>query len=287
MQKKNGAARISAEELGFRVWSGQASPMSGLHTHSEIEINFVTRGAMHYFLSGRFCRIETGRLAMFWAGAPHQLLEAEEDAELIWLTLPLPWFLQWNLSGDFTSRLLSGELIVQPDGFEYSHSDADLMQRWANDKSNEESRRIVLLELEARLRRLAQALENVPTEKATSKHLRQGSATTQQIERLAAHLSSHYHEEVSLDAVAREVGLHPHYAMQIFKDGCGLTLGNYLLRLRLSHAQRLLLTTDWSIGRIAEESGFGSPGRFHAVFKKHCAQTPRVFRLRHEESSQN
>jgi AraC family transcriptional regulator, melibiose operon regulatory protein len=74
------------------------------------------------------------------------------------------------------------------------------------------------------------------------------------------------------------VGLNPNYAMTVFREGCGLSLWEYVTRLRISHAQRLLLTTDWTMERVALDCGFGSSSRFFAAFRRICGMTPRQYR---------
>jgi AraC-like DNA-binding protein len=80
--------------------------------------------------------------------------------------------------------------------------------------------------------------------------------------------------------VAQAVGLHPNYAMSLFRRECGVTIWQYLLRLRLSHAQVLLLTSDKSVLSIALESGFGSLPRFYAAFSRESGMSPGEYRRR-------
>jgi transcriptional regulator GlxA family with amidase domain len=52
--------------------------------------------------------------------------------------------------------------------------------------------------------------------------------------------------------------------------------------LRVSHAQRLLITTNQKITDIALESGFGSVAPFYAAFEKFGGgKTPTAFRQAH------
>jgi AraC-like DNA-binding protein len=51
-----------------------------------------------------------------------------------------------------------------------------------------------------------------------------------------------------------------------------------VLRLRVNHAQRLLLSTTRTISSVALESGFGSSGRLYAAFAKLVGQTPSAYR---------
>ncbi len=64
-------------------------------------------------------------------------------------------------------------------------------------------------------------------------------------------------------------GLHPKYLMRVFKKQCGVSVWEYLTRLRVSHAQRLLITSDAKVLDIAMESGFSSVAPFYAAFAAH------------------
>jgi len=76
--------------------------------------------------------------------------------------------------------------------------------------------------------------------------------------------------------------LHPNYAMSLFKKAFGTTLIEYLTHHRVSHAQRLLATTDEKIVEVAFNSGFNSISRFNEAFRRACNCAPREYRLHHE-----
>jgi transcriptional regulator GlxA family with amidase domain len=59
------------------------------------------------------------------------------------------------------------------------------------------------------------------------------------------------------------------------------TLIDYLTQHRVSHAQRLLATTDRKIVHVALESGFGSISRFNDAFRRGCGCSPREYRQQH------
>jgi transcriptional regulator GlxA family with amidase domain len=54
---------------------------------------------------------------------------------------------------------------------------------------------------------------------------------------------------------------------------------DYLTRIRISMAQRLLVTTDLKISEVACQSGFNTVCRFYIAFRQLCGQTPRKYRL--------
>lgn len=76
-------------------------------------------------------------------------------------------------------------------------------------------------------------------------------------------------------------GLHPNYAMGLFREAFGTTMSNFILQHRISHAQRLLVTTDDAVIDIAFASGFQSLSRFNEAFKKACGSSPRDYRNAH------
>jgi len=54
-----------------------------------------------------------------------------------------------------------------------------------------------------------------------------------------------------------------------------------LTQHRVSHAQRLLATTDDLIIDVALNAGFGSLSRFHDAFKRWCGCPPKQYRKQH------
>lgn len=83
---------------------------------------------------------------------------------------------------------------------------------------------------------------------------------------------------LSLETVAEEVGVHPVTLSRIFKQQTGMNFVKYLVRLRLRHAQTLLLTTDKKINQISEEIGYADYRYFRNLFKKEFGMTPSEYR---------
>lgn len=65
-----------------------------------------------------------------------------------------------------------------------------------------------------------------------------------------------------------------------FKEVTGLSPARWVLGRRLDDARQLLETTDWSITRVAESCGFGSPATFRQNFAAAYATTPTSYRTR-------
>lgn len=253
----------------FAVWSAGGAVMDYPHTHPDVEVNFIREGTLRYMLHGRPLEIAEGEIVVFWAGFPHQTLEKKGDLEGIWLTIPLPWLLRGKHTREIAGALLKGEVIRWAAG---GHAES-VFEQWRKDFSGADLRLqdVVRSEVESYFARLAIAREQKPA--------RSFSAGEGSIERVLTFLAAHYHEEFTVADIAREVGLHPKYLLVLFRRTCRMTLWDYVVRLRLAHAQRLLLMTERTVADIAFEAGFQSLSAFYQAFRKHGpAPTPAAFR---------
>ena len=248
--------------------------MERAHMHLEIEINYLLSGGMTYFFAGKFITLEAGRLALFWAGMPHRVTQVAQGTEFIWAMVPLAWVMQWELPGTLRKRLLEGEFVREPEvGLRQEAEDLGLLSRWTQDfrELTPECRRVAMIEVEARLCRLDLRLG---ANRAASKRSGAGGP----VERATRFIGEHYADPIDVQEIARAAGTHPNYLMQLFHKTCGVNLWEYVLRLRVSHSQRLLLMSDYKIVDIAMESGFGSASRFYEVFRRYSGETPRRYR---------
>jgi AraC-like DNA-binding protein len=251
--------------------------MQRAHTHADVEINIPMHGGpLRYLHAGRIVEVSAGKLALFWGGIPHQLLSPPGDCEGIWITLPLPWVLQWEIPEPFTQRLLSGDFLLG----EYPPEESAGLRRWVTDFESGKAvlRKVLLLEIQSRLHRLALVMP--------SRRRRQPSFCTTKgearIEAITRHINTHYLENLTVREIAEAVGLNHRYMMRLFRAHSAMSVWEYVVRLRVSHAQRLLITTNLKITDIALESGFGSVAPFYAGFEKFGGgKTPAAYRQAH------
>ena len=260
--------------FGLRVWQGEVAAMDAPHQHSELELNWVSRGQMNYLFGGRMVKLEAGSWLVFWGALPHRLIEVAPRTHCTWLTLPLATFLRFSLPETLTSRVLHGEPML-----ERNPLDEAMFSRWVEDwrDPNEDSARILELELEARLRRLARTLPSQRSQ-ARGRALKPVASGANRAVQLAQLIAEHYLEAVQISDLAQTAGLNPNYAASLFKETFSMTMLEYLTQHRLAHAQRLLATTEQPILEIAFASGFGSASRFYAAFERATGVSPLKYR---------
>ena len=258
--------------------------MSRPDKHVEVELNFFTRGKLTYLLWGERITVEGGKLAMFWASIPHQIVDFEDLDSYYVVTLPLPWVLDWGLPERIITLLLNGQLLQEVDVF--CSYDECLFEQWFRDLNQDSTAtcEMLLLEIRARLLRLARNLEQKEKlgESPVGGNTRStGTYDFSKIESMAKFISQNYTSQIRLADIASAVNLHPDYAAYVFKKTFGITLNHYVIQHRVQHAQRLLVTSNKKVLEIAFESGFNSLSRFNSSFKLLCRCTPREYRNSH------
>ena len=107
------------------------------------------------------------------------------------------------------------------------------------------------------------------------------------VQRLRAHLDSHYAEHMSLDDMAFFAGLSKHYLCRQFKRAAGIPPGEYVMQLRIRQAQQLLMATAIPCYRIGLLVGFRSEAGFISHFKRVVGMTPNAFRQGGRSESAN
>jgi two-component system response regulator YesN len=96
--------------------------------------------------------------------------------------------------------------------------------------------------------------------------------------RAARYVEDRCREPLTLAAVARHVQLSKNYFSSRFKLAYKTGFTEYLARIRIERAKKLLAGSELKISRVGEESGFASVPHFNRVFKKKVGVTPSRFR---------
>ena len=253
--------------LGFRVWKTSDVPaMPTPHTHSDVEVNYLVQGSLSYLHGGARVQLEAQRFAVLWGGIPHRTLPPGLTGWGIWMSIPLTWVLQWQVRPELVERLLTGDVLIAPS----EDSDLSLLQRWYEDYVSEEPRRqrVLALEVEARFIRVSLALEPAADQPPLPRLTASGPHS--KVNLITDFLARNYQEQLTIKTVAAAADLHPNYLMRLFKQHTLVSVWEYVTRLRLAHAQRLLLTTDGNIAAIAFQSGFGSLGGLYRAFARYA-----------------
>ena len=235
---------------------------------------------MLYLFGGSHLEVAPGHTAAFWAAVPHQLV-ANSATRAHWVYIPFSTFLGWGLPEGVVSRILSGAPLLSAPSTTLA-SDETGFEHWVADLATDdpERHRIAMLEVEARIRRLALRKDQEDAGRYTG-----GDPAVRLALAMARHIAEHFREPVTVSDVAAAARLHPNYAMTQFRKVVRMTIGEYLAQFRLAEARRLLVTTDLRTNEVAAAAGFGSVSRFYSAFVSACGTPPAAFRREHRQAT--
>lgn len=90
----------------------------------------------------------------------------------------------------------------------------------------------------------------------------------------------------SIEEIAARFNVNPNTLMKLFKQETAESIVNYLTKLKIGEAMRLIVESSKNFTEISDALGFSSVGYFSRVFKKISGYTPTEFsRLRSKKRS--
>ena len=93
------------------------------------------------------------------------------------------------------------------------------------------------------------------------------------------YVNENFHKDISIQSLSEEFNLNGNYISQLFKKETGATFTNYLTKLRIDYACKLLKTTDLPISDIGLRVGYNDYFYFSRVFKKMKGKPPSSYRM--------
>jgi AraC-like DNA-binding protein/mannose-6-phosphate isomerase-like protein (cupin superfamily) len=253
--------------------------MASPHMHSQIELNFVLEGRMTYWFDGRELSVSDGRLVLFWGMIPHRVVDLAEPTSFICLYVPMSVFLGLPALSRLRDAIFRGAVI---EALEIRTYDRDIFSRWREEllSGDQQLEQIVRAELTARISRLdREGWRDLRNATAGSRHpFAHDGDRILHVERMTRFIGENALENISVRDVAVAVGLHPNYAVALFKRAVGMTISQSIVRHRLDAAQSMLIGSDRPISAIAFDCGFGSLSRFYEAFHQRFRTSPAMFR---------
>lgn len=95
---------------------------------------------------------------------------------------------------------------------------------------------------------------------------------------IISYVSQHFQEPLTLELLATELHFNKYYISRVFTGKLHSGFHEYLNRLRLDYAARLLQDTDLTITEIWQEAGFESQRTFNRTFLECYGTTPSKYR---------
>lgn len=233
------------------------------HLHSGMEIVYVTRGTLVLGVGYELYQLEKGDLAIVFPNLIHHYQVFGKGKKEAFYLVP-----QMSLSGSFMEELQQycpKNPVIKKEDVHPDVKDAIL-------KLYKEKKRSQILEqayIQIILVRCMQCFELIPRGNYEKDDI---------IYRTVSYIAKNFKEELSLDNMAKELGVSKYVLSRVFSSTFHTNFNQYLNEHRLNYVIALLEHTDMSITDICMEAGFQSLRTFHRVFQEKYKKTPREYR---------
>ena len=98
------------------------------------------------------------------------------------------------------------------------------------------------------------------------------------VSRTIDYLSHHFDRELTVDGIAEIIDISASHLAHLFRSETGLSVRDYLTRVRVAVAQDLLAGTDENLDAIAARVGFGDTSHLAHVFQRITGRPPSAYR---------
>ena len=102
------------------------------------------------------------------------------------------------------------------------------------------------------------------------------------IDIVTGYIEKNYEQEINKKTLADIVYLNPDYLGKLFKKKTGISVNNYVMKVRVEKGKDLLANTDIPINVIALDTGFSNYSYYSKVFKELVGCTPNEYRKKME-----
>ncbi len=254
------------------------------HYHNNFEISFITEGSGKRIVADSIEEFQPGDLAFIGPNLPHVWLADKETQMLSRRTLEM-------VSLQFTMSILPSQLIILPE-FSNVKRALDLSARGiqiVGDTLNKVSEIMLQLPFLKSFERMLHFLMLMDIIGRSETNIQLGSKeyfkrrfTTgnKRIATIHDYLMNHYRDEVDLKRLADLVSMAEGSLCRFFKMNVGLTIFEYLNKIKTDFACKLLMYQDLSMTEVCFDSGFNNVSHFNKQFKKITGVPPTEYRKR-------
>ncbi|MFB8530286.1 response regulator [Enterococcus casseliflavus] len=107
-----------------------------------------------------------------------------------------------------------------------------------------------------------------------------GSQSNDYVRQVKSYIFAHFHQELSLERLAKEVNINPNYLSELFSTSEGMGITKYIKSYRIKQAQKRLKNSNCSIRTISKQVGFNHYSYFCKTFREIVGMTPDAYRKR-------
>lgn len=260
-------------ELIQRAKRKQPVQMDTAHFHNCHELYFLEKGQTKYVIGNEIFLLDVGDMVFVPKGTFHKTSgEKDKSNERVLVVF------DDDFAGDeyksYIDELKIDRFICFPK--EHVYKIRDLLQKIESEANHtysdyKEMQKLYLRQLLITISRYRK--RNISTKFSPSIAI---------IQAATKFISENFTSNISLTNIAEKYSMSASYFSKQFKSVTGVGFNEYLNIVRVTEAEKLLISTNYSVTDIAMECGFNDSNYFAAVFKKIKGITPKKYSLLHK-----
>jgi AraC-like DNA-binding protein len=254
------------------------------HYHNNYELSFILEGAGKRIVGDSIEEFQPGDLVFIGRNLPHTWIANKEPGAWTSRTLEMV-FLQ------FPPELVSGRMLDLPE-FTNARKAVELSEQGIHiigDTLNEASSMMLKLPYLGPFERMlhfwnlmdiigkSKSIKKLASEEYMKSRF---LPVNKRIQEIHEFLMKNYREEIHLEQLMGLTNMAPGSLCRYFKGQTGMTIFEYLLRIRVDFACKMLMDPDLTITTVCLDSGFNNLSHFNRQFKKFTGTTPTLYRNR-------
>lgn len=276
--------------LNFHVQRSDEYPdyVGIVHSHDFIEIAYIISGSGRHIIGNNEYIVKRGDVSVINCGEAHAFFADEDNSEefLVYDLMFTPDFVDSTLlGGDDFSHLADSFLfysvftegmpekerlnLVQDCAIELGGVFESIYHEFSAGRSGFVNLiRIYIAEI---IIKLFRKLESSEQNRLTSE---QRKVVSQAVD----YIRDNYSIRLSTEDIASKMFFNRNYLSKLFKAQTGLSVREFIKKIRLEQAIKLLRETDLTISQISQECGFSDIKNFYNAFESYAGCTPKNYR---------
>lgn len=97
------------------------------------------------------------------------------------------------------------------------------------------------------------------------------------------YIREHMMDNITVTSIADELHFNPQYLMRVFKSKTEMSIVEYITKVRIDSAKKILAETELPIKEVANMVGYGDYAYFTRVFRKETGEAPSRYRNDHRK----
>jgi AraC-like DNA-binding protein len=254
------------------------------HYHNNYEISFITEGTGKRIVADSIEEFQPGDLVFIGSNLPHVWIAEKEPRLLSDRTLEMV-FLQFSANIFFPQLLALPEFKQVKRALELSERGIQIVGQTLNEVSE------IMLQLPYlkgfdRMNNFFRLMDIIGKSDsnlslASEEYMRKRFTTgNKRLAMLHDYLMNHYREEIELKKLADLTSMAEGSLCRFFRMNVGASIFEYLNRIKVDFACKLLMDPDMAIVEVCFDSGFNNLSHFNKQFRKNTSVTPTEYRKR-------